>query len=166
MSEPVAERPYMPGYGIVPAGDGNGLLSWAWAEEKLLRSHDFWLATVSADDVPHLMPVWAVLLEGQLWFSSSNGSRKARNLAVRPRCSLATDNPLEPVVVMGDARRVTDSDALAGMLEAENAKYGTNYGMDMVDPASNSVFALRPERVFALDSGDFTGSPTRFTFRS
>ena len=34
----------------------------------------------------------------------------------------------------------------------------------MVDPASNSVFALRPEWAFALDSSDFTGSPTRFTF--
>jgi hypothetical protein len=50
------------------------------------------------------------------------------------------------------------------MLEAENAKYGTAYGMDMVDPASNSVFSLLPEWVFALDSRDFTGSPTRFTF--
>lgn len=50
--------------------------------------------------------------------------------------------------------------------EAENVKYGTSYGPDMVDPASNSVFALRPEWVFALDSSDFTGSPTRFTFSS
>ena len=50
------------------------------------------------------------------------------------------------------------------MLAAENAKYGTAYGMDMVDPASNSVFSLQPEWVFALDSSDFTGSPTRFTF--
>jgi hypothetical protein len=36
----------------------------------------------------------------------------------------------------------------------------------MVDPASNSVFSLQPEWVFALDSSDFTGSPTRFTFGS
>jgi hypothetical protein len=42
--------------------------------------------------------------------------------------------------------------------------YGTSYGPDMVDPASNSVLRLRPEWVFALDSRDFTGSPTRFTF--
>jgi hypothetical protein len=56
--------------------------------------------------------------------------------------------------------------ALAATLEAENAKYGTAYGPDMADPASNSVFALRPEWVFALDSSDFTGSPTRFTFSS
>jgi nitroimidazol reductase NimA-like FMN-containing flavoprotein (pyridoxamine 5'-phosphate oxidase superfamily) len=154
----------MPGYGMLPAAGGSGLLPWSWAEERLVRSHDFWLATVTAEAVPHLMPVWAVWHEGRLWFSSSNGSRKARNLAAAPRCTVSTENPLEPVVVRGQARRVTDRDALTAMLEAENAKYGTAYGMDMVDPASNSVFALLPEWVFALDSSDFTGSPTRFTF--
>ncbi len=51
------------------------------------------------------------------------------------------------------------------MLTAENAKYGTGYGIEMVDPASNSVFVLDPDWVFALDSSDFTGSPTRFIFR-
>ncbi len=154
----------MPGYGTLPAGEGRGLLPWSWAEERLSRSLVFWLATVTPDGAPHLMPVWAVWHQGQLWFSSGNGSRKARNLAVQPRCSLATDNPLEPVVVHGRAGRVTGRAALAAMLEAENTKYGTAYGMDMVDPASNSVFTLTPEWVFALDSRDFTGSPTRFTF--
>jgi hypothetical protein len=91
-------------------------------------------------------------------------SRKARNLAAEPRCTLSTDNPLEPVVVQGRTQRVTDPAALATMLAAENTKYGTSYGMDMVDPASNSVFSLAPEWVFALDSRDFSGSPTRFTF--
>jgi PPOX class probable F420-dependent enzyme len=166
MTEPTAARPYMPGYGVQPATSGRGLLPWSWAEQRLIRSHDFWLATVTPDGAPHLMPVWAVWHTGALWFSSSNGSRKARNLAGQPRCSLATDDPLEPVVVQGRAERVTDPAALAAMLAAENAKYGTSYGPDMVDPASNSVLRLRPEWVFALDSRDFTGSPTRFTFPS
>jgi nitroimidazol reductase NimA-like FMN-containing flavoprotein (pyridoxamine 5'-phosphate oxidase superfamily) len=166
MTEPVATRPYMPGYGTLPAAEGSGLLPWSWAEERLIGSHDFWLATVTAQGAPHLMPVWAVWQDGSLWFSSGNGSRKARNLSAEPRCTLSTDNPLEPVVVAGRARRVTDPTALAAMLAAENAKYGTDYGMDMVDPASNSVYSLRPEWVFALDSADFTGSPTRFTFGS
>ena len=39
-----------------------------------------------------------------------------------------------------------------------------HYGPEMVDPALNSVFALRPEWAFALDSSDFAGSPTRYTF--
>jgi PPOX class probable F420-dependent enzyme len=155
----------MPGYGTLPAGEGRGLLPWSWAEERLIRSHDFWLATLSSDGVPHLMPVWALWHRGQLWFSSSNGSRKARNLRREPRCTLSTDNPLEPVVVQGRARRVEGRDELVAMLDAENAKYGTAYGMEMVDPELNSVFALMPEWVFALDSSDFTGSPTRFTFR-
>jgi len=60
--------------------------------------------------------------------------------------------------------KLSDPGALTAMLAAENAKYGTAYGQDMVDPASNSVFALLPEWVFALDSSNFTGSPTRFTF--
>ena len=164
MHEPTATRPYMPGYGTLPATEGTGLLPWSWAVERLARSHDFWLATVTPQGAPHLMPVWAVWDQGALWFSSANGSRKARNLILEPRCSLANDNPLEPVVAHGRAERVTERDALAAMLAAENAKYGTSYGDDMVDPASNSVFALRPEWVFALDSADFAGSPTRFSF--
>jgi len=165
MSEPVAARPYMPGYGTLPAGQGTGLLPWPWAEQRLARSHDFWLATVTPGGAPHLMPVWAVWHRGQLWFSSANGSRKARNLTAQPHCSLATSDPLEPVVVHGQASRVTDPGALADMLAAENTKYGTSYGPEMVDLALNSVFSLRPEWVFALDSRDFAGSPTRFTFR-
>jgi len=154
----------MPGYGTLPAGEGRGLLPWSWAEERLVRSHDFWLATVTPQGAPHLMPVWAVWQDGRLWFSSANGSRKARNLSVDSRCAVSTDNPLEPVVVQGRVHRVTGRQALAAMLAAENAKYGTAYGPETVDPASNSVFALRPEWVFALDSSDFTGSPTRFIF--
>ena len=34
----------MPGYGTLPATEGGGLLPWSWAEERLIRSHDFWLA--------------------------------------------------------------------------------------------------------------------------
>lgn len=154
----------MPGYGIRPAAEGTGLLPWSWAEERLARSHDYWLATVTPSGVPHLMPVWAVWHEGKLWFSSSNGSRKARNLTEEPRCTMSTEDPLEPVVVSGRARRVTGRHDLEAMVAAENAKYGTDYTIEMVDPASNSVFALSPEWVFALDSKDFTGSPTRFTF--
>jgi nitroimidazol reductase NimA-like FMN-containing flavoprotein (pyridoxamine 5'-phosphate oxidase superfamily) len=164
MTEPVATRPYMPGYAVLPADAGRGLLPWSWAEERLARSHDYWLATVTPDGLPHLMPVWAVWHEQKLWFSSASASRKARNLLAQPRCTLSTEDPLEPVVASGRAERILDRQALMAMLAAENAKYSTDYGPEMVDPASNSVYALRPDWVFALDSRDFTGSPTRFVF--
>lgn len=163
-AEPIPSRPYMPGYGTLPATEGSGVLPWSWALERLIRSHDYWLATVTPEGVPHLMPVWGVWHQDALWFSSANGSRKARNISARSHCSVSTDNPIEPVVVHGRARRVTDADELSVMLAAENAKYGTSYGLEMVDPQVNSVFALQPEWAFALDSADFVGSPTRYAF--
>ena len=157
-------RPHMPGYGVRPPREGTGLLAWSWALERLSGSHDYWLATLG-DGRPHLMPVWAVLLDDRLWFSSSKGSRKARNLAANPRCSLATQDPLEPVVVEGVVQAVTERADLERVLAAENAKYGTDYGIEMLDPASNTCWALTPDRVFGLDSADFTGSPTRWSLR-
>ncbi len=160
--EPAADRPFMPGYGVAGPAAGSGLLSWAWAEERLARSHDYWLATVGADGSPHLMPVWAMWLDGALFFSSSNGSRKTRNLLGDGRCSLSTDNAAQPVVVFGIAEVITDLAVLRAMLDAENAKYSTSYSMQTLDPAENTCFKVRPVKVIALDTDDFTGSPTRW----
>ena len=154
----------MPGYGTLGPTAGSGLLPWAWAEQRLRDSHDYWVATVTSAGAPHVMPVWAVLLDDAVWFSSSNASRKSRNLSANPSCTITTDNPLEPVVVEGRARRMTEPGALRSLLDAENAKYGTDYGLEMLDPAANTCWAVSPRTVFALDSADFTGSPTRWTF--
>jgi nitroimidazol reductase NimA-like FMN-containing flavoprotein (pyridoxamine 5'-phosphate oxidase superfamily) len=159
-----ASRPYMPGYGIAGPGVGTGLLPWSWAHERLAASHDYWLATVRPDGRSHLMPVWAVWNGESLWFSSARGSRKATNLRAHPRCSIATDNAYQPVVVEGDAVEVTDPELLRHALDLENAKYGTDYGDEMIDSATNSWFRLRPIVVFSLDENDFTGSPTRWSF--
>jgi hypothetical protein len=75
---------------------------------------------------------------------------------------VSTDNPQEPVAVHGQAERITSPETPAAMPTAENAKYRADYGLEMVDPALNSVYALRAEWVFALDASDFAGSPTRF----
>src|ERR671919_2024205 len=98
---PEASRPYMPGYGTLGAHEGGGLLPWSWAEHRLASSHDYWLSTVRPDGRPHLMPVWAVWDDGALWWSSSRGSSKARNLAANQCCTIATDNAWEPVVIEG-----------------------------------------------------------------
>jgi PPOX class probable F420-dependent enzyme len=154
----------MPGYGIQGPDEGSGLLPWSWAEERLVRSHDYWVATRRPDGHPHVMPVWAVWTDGALWFSSSVGSRKARNLRADPRCSITTDNAWEPVVVEGAAEIVTEPPLLEIFIAAENAKYDTDYGVDFLDPAVNATFRVRPSWVFSLTEHDFAGSPTRWSF--
>jgi len=164
VSDPMAARPYMPGYGILGPTEGSGLLSWSWAEERLVASHDYWVATVWPDGRPHSMPVWGIWRDGSLWFSSSLGSRKIRNLLREPRCTVATDNALEPVVVEGAAAIVTDRDLIQRFLEGLNGKYDTAYQIDFFDPGVNATVRVRPRWIFALTEEDFTGSPTTWTF--
>ena len=154
----------MPGYGVRPAGEGTGLLPWSWAEERLISSRNYWVTTLWPDGRPHLMPVWGMWHQGSFWFSTSKPSRKARNLSADPRCTVATEDAANPVVVEGLAELVTDRDDLATMLALENAKYATEYGIETLDPAVNSTFRVRPRWVFGLRSDDFTGSPTRWDF--
>ena len=160
----IADRPHMPGYGIVAADQGSGLLPWSWAEEQLIRSHDYWLATTWPDGRPHVMPVWAVWFDASLWFSCSLASRRRGNLLVDGRCVITTDEPRNPVVVEGVGEVVTDSDLLEAVLDAENAKYGTDYGIELLNPAVNACFRVQPSWAFGLSERDFTGSPTRWRF--
>ena len=164
MDEPTPDRPFMPGYGIRPAGEGSGLLPWAEAERRLSVAHDYWLATGRPGGWPHVMPVWGVWLGGRLWFSSGLRSRKARNLAADPRCTVSTDDARDPVVLEGLAERVTDPDRIAAFVAAVNAKYDAGMTTEFQDPAVNGSFAVRPVRAFALSGADFAGSPTRWTF--
>jgi Pyridoxamine 5'-phosphate oxidase len=152
----------MPGYGLLPAEEGTGLLPWSWAEQRLTESHDYWVATAWPDARPHLMPVWGVWLDDALWFSSAPESRKARNLHADPRCTLATDNAFEPVVLEGRAQLLTDSAAVESFANASIAKYGGDLTVEFY--AANATFCVRPSSVFALTEDDFAGSPTRFRF--
>jgi hypothetical protein len=154
----------MPGYGIVGPEDGHGLLEWAWAEERLIASHDYWVATVTPDCRPHVMPVWGLWNDAAVWFSSSSRSRKTRNLAINPRAAVTTDNPLQPVVVEGDVERVVDQDAIALFVSLVNKKYGTEYSVEFF--GDNACFRVSPAWAFALDEADFTSTPTRWMFLS
>jgi hypothetical protein len=154
----------MPGYGLRPAGEGTGLLPWSWAQQQLESSRNYWLATSWPDGRPHAMPVWGMWHEDEFWFSSSKPSRKARNLMANPHCVVATEDAENPVVIEGTARLITSPPELDLMLTLENTKYSTSYGIEMLDPALNASFRVRPVWAFGLKSGDFTGSPTRWEF--
>jgi hypothetical protein len=154
----VTDRPIMAGYGI--STGATGLLPWSWAIERLRGAHGYWVASTDADGAPHLAAVWGVWFDGEACFSTGGQSRKARNLARDPRCSVTPGDPTESLVVHGTARRLTDPLALAGLREAYLAKYGEGFP----DPAENPIFAVRPRTAFGLVEAEFTTSATRWTF--
>jgi hypothetical protein len=152
----------MPGYGIVGPTEGSGLLPWEWATDRLIRSHDYWLATVWPDHRPHVTPVWGVWRDGALWFSCSRRSRKARNLKNNAAVVATTDDPANPVVVEGHASLVEDRDSIAAFANWADAKYETDYGVEFYGDPANACFRIDVSSAFGLSGDDFTGSPTRW----
>jgi PPOX class probable F420-dependent enzyme len=154
----------MPGYGIVGADEGSGLLPWSWALERVNAARNYWVATVRPDGHPHAMPVWAVWDENKLWFSSSLRSRKIRNLVANPHCVVTTEDAADPVVIEGTAEVVTDMKTIKRFLDRSNEKYQVSYTVDFLDPAVNATVSVQPRWVFGLRHDDFSGSPTRWVF--
>jgi Pyridoxamine 5'-phosphate oxidase len=152
----------MPGYGILPATEGTGLLPWSWAVTRLTDSHDYWVTTTWPDGRPHLTAVWGAWLDGAVWFSCSDSSRKTKNLERDPRCSIATDNAFEPVIVDATAERLRDAESIQLFTGTVNSKYETDYGTYFF--GDNALWAARPHSAVALDEADFPGSPTRWRF--
>jgi hypothetical protein len=114
---------------IINLGKADGLppVDWAGVVEKLdagsapaadaHNARTTWLATVNEDGSPHVTAVGAVWLDGAFWFQTG-GTRKGRNVARDPRCSIAVSIRDADVVVEGDAARVTDPGMVARVAKA------------------------------------------------
>ncbi|MGH9763459.1 MAG: pyridoxamine 5'-phosphate oxidase family protein, partial [Blastocatellia bacterium] len=121
--DPKPGRPYMPGYGIKAADEGEGLLPWDWAVERLTNSRGYWVSTVRPDGTPHCMAVWGIWIDNRFLFSTGAQSRKARNLAANPKCVISTDRSEQAVVVEGIVERNTDPELLREFCRAYQEKY-------------------------------------------
>lgn len=154
-----ADRPHMPGYGLLAPDQGAGLLPWSWAEERLRATRNFWLSTVTEAGRPHAMAVWAVWNDA-LWFSTGRSSRKGRNLAHDAHCVVTTERADEAVIIEGVAEHFAATTAPPHIPRAYEAKYALPY------PPDSDVYAVHPAVAFGWyeDAERFLGSATRWTF--
>jgi hypothetical protein len=164
IKSPKPSRPQMPGYGLPKST--KGLLPWKWAEQRLRKSHNYWITTVKPDGSPHTMVVWGLWLDGAFLFSTGRQSRKARNLAENPRCGVCTEQAQEAVIVEGIAEI-----AEAAVRREFLKKYKPKYNFDMAGMEQDilsmkePVFSVRPQAVFGLSEKNFVGSATRWRFK-
>lgn len=156
-SLPKGARPHMPGYGIPKSS--KGLLPWSWAEDRLKKSHNYWISTTKPDGSPHSMVVWGLWRDGAFYFSTGSKSRKAKNLAKNPKCVVCTEKAEQAVIVEGKAQLSGDESLLAWF----NKAYQTKYKWDM-SGFSEPVYVVRPRVAFGLYEKEFVGSATRWTF--
>jgi Pyridoxamine 5'-phosphate oxidase len=115
---------------ITNLGKADGLppVDWAAVADKLdagsapaadaANSRTTWLSTINEDGSPHVTAVGALWRDGTFWFQTGAGTRKGRNVARDPRCSIAVSIRDADVVIEGDAARVTKPGALARIAKA------------------------------------------------
>jgi hypothetical protein len=161
--KPEISRPLMMGYGLPESK--KGLLPWKWAEQRLKRSHNYWITTVKPDGAPHTMVVWGLWLDGAFLFSTGSQSRKARNLNENQNCVVCTEHAEEAVIVEGTAG-LADVAQRRVFLKKYDPKY--HYDMSTMEDdilsMKEPVFVVRPRVAFGLYEKKFVSSATRWTF--
>ncbi|MFJ7243319.1 pyridoxamine 5'-phosphate oxidase family protein [Kitasatospora sp. NPDC098652] len=152
---------------------GAGATPWETVREVLESAQLFWITTVRSDGRPHVTPLVAVWLDGQLHFTTGSEEQKAVNLDRNRQVALATgcnhwDRGLD-VVVEGLAERVTARPALERLAAAWTTKWNgewrfrvTAEGFAHQDGGEALVFAVRPAKVLAFAKGGFGQTAYRF----
>lgn len=137
--------------------------------------HTCWLATINADGSPQLNGIGALWVDGAFWFETGATSRKGRNLARDPRCSLSLATLEFDLVAEGEARRVLDPALVAAMAArwrdegwpAEVDSSGTALEAEFSAPSAGPppwhVYRMDVRSAVALQTVE-PGGATRWTF--
>jgi hypothetical protein len=109
MTEPISTRNL----------DRYGSAALPWSRPRDILATDtptadltFFVATARPDGRPHTAGVGAIWVDDTLYFTSGPGTRKSRNLAANPACSVSVRLRGIDLVLDGEAHRVTDASTL------------------------------------------------------
>jgi nitroimidazol reductase NimA-like FMN-containing flavoprotein (pyridoxamine 5'-phosphate oxidase superfamily) len=97
-------------------------------EELLLSQPLMRIATASEKAEPHVAPLWYVYLDGCIYFSSDEKTRKMRNIKRNHRVSLVIDSghglfDIKGVMINGEASVVEDRDLVQKLRTLFAEKY-------------------------------------------
>ena len=91
---------------------GHAPLPWSRPRDLLAAGLFFgrpaFLGSVRPDGRPHSAAIGAMWLDGNIYFTSGPDTRKARNLAANPACTISAKLENMDIVFEGKAIRVTD----------------------------------------------------------
>ena len=166
---------------------GTPLLDWASIEDRLEKGvtqapgtggpnrHTCWLATIDRDGSPHITGIGAVWVDGAFWFETGERTRKGRNVARDPRCTLSVATDEFDLVVEGEARKVTDPTIVAALAERWAAEgwpcrvdetgsaLTAEYSAPSAGPPPWFVYRITPHTATALATVE-PGGATRWRF--
>jgi PPOX class probable F420-dependent enzyme len=106
-------------------------------------------ATNGRDGWPHLMPLWYVVRDGELWAWTYAKSQKVRNVERDPRCTLQIEagesyGELRGVMIEAECELVRDVEEVARIGAELAARYG---GESLGDELSDAMRRQAAKRV-------------------
>jgi PPOX class probable F420-dependent enzyme len=137
--------------------------------------HTCWLATINPDGSPHVTGIGAGWVDGTFWFETGQRTRKGKNLAADPRCTLSVATHEFDLIVEGTAQLVEDPDVVAAMAERwaadgwparvdeSGAALTADFSAPSAGPPPWHVYRVIPRRATALETVE-PGGATRWTF--
>jgi hypothetical protein len=137
--------------------------------------HSSWLTTLDADGAPHTTGIGSAWLDGTFWFETGKDTRKGRNLARDPRCTLALAVDAFDLVVSGRAEVVTDPPTVARLaahwatdgwpcrVDESGAALTADFSAPSAGRPPWHVYRITPTSAVVLSTVE-PGGATRFDF--
>jgi hypothetical protein len=161
-------------------------VEWRHVAERLARGfdqvpgsagpdrHTCWLATIDADGSPHVTGIGALWADDAFWFETGADTRKGRNLARDPRCTISLAVHEFDIVLEGDAQRISDPAVVAEMarrwaedwpcrVDDSGIALTADFSAPSAGPPPWHVYRITP-RVATVVATVEPGGATRFNF--
>lgn len=137
--------------------------------------HTCWLTTINPDGSPHVTPVGAVWVDGTFWFQTGDRTRKAKNIARDPRCTMSVAAHEFDLVLDGTAEKVTDPAAVSRVaavwntggwpceVDASGVGLTAPFNAPAVGPPPWFVYRITPRSATSVSTAE-PGGTTRWTW--
>jgi hypothetical protein len=148
-------------------------LTWDWVATQLTESKHYWLCSVRPPTPeapagrPHVVPRWAVFVDGQLYYDGSPETRHSRNIEINPEVSVHLESGTEAIILEGISQASDKPSPEMGkkLSEAYKKKYkevGYAPEPNSWDEGGLYVFTLRQ----CIAWSKFNEDPTKFIFEA
>lgn len=130
---------------------GGTFVEWVHVVRRLTDAEGYWLATVTPSGRPHVVPIWGVIVDGELYLETGAPETiKNRNLRQNPNVAVHLDGVTDTIIVRGLAEPIRpDPDSLgAALATAFHAKY-PGYDPEPSGWEGGGLFRIVPATVLA-----------------
>lgn len=157
---------------------GSEAIPWSRPRELLAAGAlgsgaSFFLGTVRPDGRPHAAGIGAAWYDSDLYFQCGPKTRKARNVAMNPACTISGSLPGMDLAFEGEARRVADTPTLEAVaavyreggwpVQVEDDAFTAPYSAPSAGPPPWHLFRLTAHTVFGVATAEPYGA-TRWRF--